>query len=138
MAGTPIPGLRSMRFVRIHCPIALETLEELLEGRLDAIERDPVAAAMLAILRDIEPPGAFVPYRGVVQIGFGAETFVPMAGALPSLGAVGAVSHSPTVVLTSFFDLPENALSALLARILAAHPWEVPVVEVGETSLATR
>ena len=35
-------------------------------------------------------------------------------------------------------DAPAEAVDAALARIMAAHPWEVPVVEIGSARLLIR
>ncbi len=35
-------------------------------------------------------------------------------------------------------DAPRAAVDAALARLLAAQPWEIPVIEVAEVALAAR
>lgn len=123
---------RPVTALRIHCPVRPETLQALFAGRTEALEEDPALAAMLAILRDeANPLGDFGAYKGVVEIVPGWESFRPTAAARPTQGAAGAVSVSPTLVLTAHIpaEAPEDAVAAALDRIVAAHPWEVPVIE---------
>ncbi|MBQ1479080.1 MULTISPECIES: hypothetical protein [Sphingomonas] len=121
---------RWVRDIRVYCPVAPATLAALLTGKPDAIERDQTAAALLAILRT-PPLGDFGRYREVVELAIGYEGFRPGEGAVPTLGAVGEASWSPTVILTALYDA-EADVSALTDQLLAAHPWDVPVIAVSE------
>lgn len=130
---------RALR-VAVHVPVAAETLEALLAGNRGALERDPVMARMLAILRAPGALGDFGIYHGVAEIGLGWETFAPAPDANPTLGSAGEVEHSPTVTLVSWIpaEAPAQAIDAALAALMEAHPWEVPVIEVTETRLLAR
>ena len=90
----------------------------------------PPPPALLAILRTA-PLGDFGRYREVVELALGYEGFRPGVGAVPTLGAVGAASWSPTVILTGIYDA-EADVEALADALLAAHPWDVPVMAVSE------
>lgn len=132
--------MRNARSVRIHCPVAAETLAALLAGDGAAIERDPVLSAMLAIIRDHPALGDFGLYDGVAEVTPGWETFAPGPAATPTLGHSGATTISPTVTLTTWITegAGQAALDAALAALLAAHPWEVPVIELTESRLVLR
>ncbi|MCT8001276.1 hypothetical protein NZL82_05220 [Sphingomonas sanguinis] len=122
--------MRWVRDIRVYCPVAPATLAALMAGEPGAVERDETAAALLAILRT-PPLGDFGRYREVVELSLGYEGFRPGEGAVPALGAVGQASWSPTVILTAMFDA-EADVDALADRLLAAHPWDVPVIAVSE------
>ena len=121
---------RWVRDIRVYCPVAPATLAALMAGHPAAVEDDPTAAALLAILRTA-PLGDFGRYREVVELALGYEGFRPGAGAVPTLGKVGAASWSPTVILTAIHDA-EADVEALADALLAAHPWDVPVMAVSE------
>ena len=121
---------RWVRDIRVYCPVAPATLAALMAGEAIAVEDDPTAATLLAILRT-SPLGDFGRYREVVELAFGYEGFRPGEGAVPTLGAVGQASWSPTVILTAIYDA-EADISALADALLAAHPWDVPVIAVSE------
>lgn len=134
MPDTPL-GVRTVTVIRIHCPVTPETFAALVAGRGAALEVDPAASAVLAAIR-AAGLGDFGSYRGVVEAALGIEIFTPTAAASPALGAAGVISHSPTVILTSWADGEPLAIEAALAAIRAAHPWEVPVIELSEARLA--
>lgn len=123
--------------VKVHCPVASETLAAILAGDAAALERDAAASAILAILRDANALGDFGAYEGVVEIAPGWEGFQPTAQAQPTLGTAGERALSPTVILTTY--APADAdIDAALGELLAAHPWEVPVIECYPTRLLLR
>ncbi len=121
---------RWVRDIRVYCPVAPATLAALMAGEAIAVEDDPTAATLLAILRT-PPLGDFGRYREVVELALGYEGFRPGEGAVPTLGALGQASWSPTVILTAIYDA-EADISALADALLAAHPWDVPVIAVSE------
>lgn len=112
----------------------------LLEGDASAVERDAHLAAMVNIVRNSSVLGDFGAYRSVIEISPGWELFTPGADANPTLGEPGSSSTSPTAILTIFFpaDAPSDAVDRDIAAIVGAHPWEVPVIELSETSLLVR
>lgn len=132
--------MRRVKRLRVHCPMAPGSWQRLLSGDGAALAEDPVVAAMLAIARDGTPLGDFGLYRGVVELSPGWEMFTPSADARPTLGSAAAETLSPTLILT--FHIAEDAdpvaVDAAVARILAAHPWEVPVIEWDETRIVLR
>jgi hypothetical protein len=131
---------RTVTTIRIFCPVQAATLAAAIAGDAAAMDADPVLGAMLAILRDDGPLGDFGIYRNVVEIAPGWESFRPTDDANPTSGTAGAVALSPTIVLTTYIaaDAPAEAVDGALARIMAAHPWEVPVVEIGSARLLVR
>jgi len=136
----PPSGAAAMRdalAVKIHCPIAPATLAALLAGDAAALGADPSAAALMNLLRAGTPLGDFGLYHGVVEIAPGWEHFTPAPGANPTLGTADTVSLSPTVILTTYASADADIDSALTA-LMAAHPWEVPVIEVQHTRLLVR
>jgi hypothetical protein len=114
--------------------VAPATFAALLAGRCDALEQDTAAAAVLAAIRGAGL-GDFGRYTGVVEAGLGVEIFTPTAAAVPTLGAAGMTSHSPTLILTTWADADAPGLEAAIAAIVAAHPWEVPVIELSDAWL---
>lgn len=123
--------------VKIHCPIAPETLAAMVAGDEGALERDPAACAILAVIRDENPFGDFGLYESVCEIAPGWESFQPAPDARPALGKSGARSLSPTAILTTYADA-EADIAQALAALMAAHPWEVPVIELSEVELLVR
>lgn len=123
--------------VRIHCPIAGETLAAMVAGDGEALERDPSAVAILAIIRADNPLGDFALYKGVCEVSVGWESFEPGGDASPTLGSAGARSLSPTAILTTYADADADIEDAL-AQLMAAHPWEVPVISVSGVDLVMR
>ena len=125
--------LRSVRTIRVHCPIGQETFAALAQGRLEAIESDPVAAPILALIRAENELGDFGLYKGVFELSLGVEGFRPTAAAAPTLGDPRANTLSPTAILTTYVDgsVAEERLAPLLAELVRRHPWEIPVIEVG-------
>jgi hypothetical protein len=134
------PHIRPVRFLRIYCPVEPATFDALLAGRIEAVEDDPVARRILGVIRGANPLGDFGLYNGVVEISLGWESFKPAANARPARGTPGAVTLSPTIVLTTYFDAQtsDETLQPVLAQIMDVHPWEVPVIELGDTKLLVR
>lgn len=127
-------GVRQVITLRIHCPVSPATFAALSAGRGDALEADTFAAPVLAAIR-AAGLGNFGRYTGVVEAALGIEIFTPGAGAQPTLGQAGVTSHSPTVILTTWAEAGSATLDFALTAIKAAHPWEVPVIEMSETRL---
>lgn len=131
------PARRLAVAVKIHCPVSAATLAAMLAGDASAVERDETAAAILAIIRADNPLGDFALYGGVVEIAPGWESFTPGAAATPTLGNAGNAALSPTVVLTTYAPAGSD-IEPVLAALMAAHPWEVPVIEIRDVELLIR
>lgn len=131
---------RPVKAIVIHCPSQMATLQAVVAGAEDALERDPAVARMLAIIRAPNAFGDFGRYQGVIEIGLGLETFIASAQSRPTLGAPGSSTWSPTITLTTYVDeaLPDGELQDVLREIMAAHPWETPVIEVRASRLLLR
>ena len=125
---------RAARTIRIHCPIAQQTFNECLSGNLCALESDPAAAKLLAVIRALNPLGDFDVYHGVFEVAFGVEGFTPTPRAQPAVGERGTANLSPTAIITTYVDesADDDAVSAALNELVRAHPWETPVIEVAE------
>jgi len=132
--------LRDATLVRIHVPVTAETLAAMLNGIGAAAERDPVLAQILAVIREDNPLGDFGLYKGVFELSPGWEGFRPGRDAQPTLGKPGDATLSPTVIVSVHAPCPpeDPAFAAALERIMAIHPWEVPVVEISSVRLAVR
>lgn len=132
--------MREITVVRVHVPVAEQTLAAMLAGDGEAGERDPVLAQVLGVIREDNPLGHFGLYTGVAEIGIGWESFRPAADARPALGKPGKDSLSPTVIVSAHAPCaPDDpALIAAVERLLAVHPWEVPVIEIARIMLACR
>jgi hypothetical protein len=127
-------GFRHVITLRVHCPVTPESFAALLAGDAGALERDPAAAAVLAAVRSAGL-GDFGRYTGVVEAALGVEIFTPTAAARPVIGQAGVTSHCPTVILTTWAEADRPGLDEAVAAIAAAHPWEVPVIEISEARL---
>lgn len=135
----PVLRTRRVQVLTMHVPVAAQTLRSLAEGDATAIDGEPALSALLAIVREANPLGDFGAYRAVVELGLGWEMFTPAAAARPTLGAAGVESRSPTVILR--VHLPEGDAAetdAAIARLLASHPWEIPVIERSSVELLVR
>lgn len=132
--------LRDATLVRIHVPVAAATLAAMLNGSGAAAERDPVLAGVLAVIRAENPLGDFGLYKGVFELSPGWEGFCPSPDAQPALGEPGTVTLSPTVTVSVHAPCgaDDPALLAAVERIMAIHPWEVPVVEISSVRMAMR
>lgn len=126
--------------IRLAWPVAETTVARLLAGHHDAIEDDPSLARLLTLLRDDNPLGDFGAYQGVAELAQGWELFRPGPDARPALGEPGRHEASPSVMVTIHVpaEAAGDALDAAIDALMAAHPWEVPVVEVSEVRLAVR
>lgn len=129
--------LRQAIAVKIHCPVSAETLSALTAGDHGALDRDPAAARVLAVIRADNPLGDFGAYHGVCEITPGWESFRPGPDAKPTLGQTGEQSVSPTAILTTYAAAQAD-LSAALGALMDAHPWEVPVIELSQVDLLVR
>ena len=127
-------GWRAARKVRIHCPLDQDTFARLLKGDLAALEKDPVAARILSVIRAPNPLGDFDVYQGVFEVSLGVEGFTAALGANPAMGAPGATTLSPTAIITTYVDVAADAVevAAALDALVRAHPWETPVIEISE------
>ena len=128
---------RRVTAVKVHCPVSPDTLAALLSGDADALESDATAAGLLAVIRSDKALGDFGLYHGVAEVAIGWESFTPSPSAAPTLGSAGATALSPTVILTTYAPAEADIDEALNA-LMAAHPWEVPVIEVSEVDLLVR
>lgn len=133
MPDTPA-GFRRVVTLRVYCPVTPETFAALAAGQGAALETDAMVAPVLAAMRKAGL-GDFGSYRGVFEAALGIEVFTPTAAASPVLGVAGETSHSPTLILTSWADADSAGLEAAIAAIAAAHPWEVPVIEMSDAWL---
>lgn len=123
---------RAARRVIIRCPVSADTFAALIRGDFAALESDPWAARTLAVIRTHPVLGDFGLYRGVFEAALGIEGFTPTARATPVAGASGHDTLSPTVTITTYLDADADPRStqAALDALLAAHPWEIPVIEL--------
>ncbi|SFF78137.1 hypothetical protein SAMN05518801_101478 [Novosphingobium sp. CF614] len=58
---------REITLVRVHVPVAEQTLAAMLAGDGQAGERDPVLARVLGVIRDDNPLGDYGLYAGVAD-----------------------------------------------------------------------
>lgn len=121
----------------MHCPVSGNVLARLQAGEAAALGDDPVLAGVVDVIRRSDVLGAIGPYRGVFELGFGLESFVPGAEALPTTGRAGEAAVVPTVVVKTYAAMGMN-IDAELAAIAAVHPWEIPVIEVAMVELVGR
>jgi hypothetical protein len=133
-------SLRKAWAIRVTWPISFEVLLRLQGGDLTALDCDDGLASLCAILDDDNPLGDFGLYQSVAEVAPGWEMFRPGIDAKPTRGRVGQREISPSLLVTIHMpaEAPQEAIDAAIARLLAAHPWEIPVIEVSEVALAAR
>ncbi|WP_188056247.1 hypothetical protein [Sphingosinithalassobacter sp. CS137] len=131
---------RRVRVLRIYCPVGVEVLRRVAAGESPTDLGDPTLAKMLAAVRAHTGLGDFGIYRSVIELAPGWELFTPGDRAAPAFGEPGVPAASPTLVLTVHVaaEIAVEAFARALEAILEAHPWEVPVVELGEAELLVR
>jgi hypothetical protein len=127
-------GVRQVIRLSIHCPVAPNTFAALVAGEGGVLEADAMVAPVLAAIR-AAGLGDFGRYTGVIEAALGIEMFTPGVGSRPARGQAGVTSHVPTIILTSWAEAGWPGLDDALAAIRAAHPWEVPVIELSEARL---
>lgn len=123
---------RKVRAIKVYWPVSHSTLARVSAGDLGALRSDDSFGAFIDVLESSSCVGDFGVYRDVYEVGLGAEGFTTRSGATPALGAIGERTLSPTLTVTVHVDhsVPEDEISQVLGQILAAHPWEVPVLEL--------
>ena len=132
--------LRKAWAIRVTWPVSLAVLQRLHTGDMAALDCEDGLASLYAILDGDNSLGDFGAYQAVAEITPGWELFRPGADANPSRGTIGQREVSPSLMIT--IHIPGNAtqvaVEAAIARLLAAHSWEIPVIEVSEIALAAR
>lgn len=124
--------LQPIQKLTVQCPVRPGTLARLAAGDITALETDDLLAPVLAAIQGAALFGAIGPYRDVFHVGVGLEGFTPTAQARPTLGQAGQPCRTPLATLSLHVpaDAPAAAIASALAAIAAAHPWEVPVVDL--------
>lgn len=135
-----IPAMRAAKVLRIYCPVDRGTMELISAGRFAEIEQQSAFSRIMAIIRDDNALGDFGMYKAVVELSCGWELFTPDSMANPTMGEAGSPTASHTAILTVYIpaDASLARVSEAVAAIVAAHPWEIPVIEMGDTSLLVR
>jgi hypothetical protein len=123
---------RSVRAIKVYWPVPRQTLAALAAGEVEVLHRDESLTELFRALQASPEVGDFGLYTDVFEVGIGAEGFTAVPGSTPAFGAVGARSLSPTLTFTTYVDASaaDDEVSRVLSHIVAAHPWEVPVVEL--------
>ena len=82
----------------------------------------------------------FAPLRTSMHPSESWLLFSPTEDAEPTLGEVGSTTRSPTAILIVYvpMEASREAVDNAIRALLEAHPWEIPIVELSETSLLTR
>lgn len=116
----------------IQCPVRAETIARLAAGDTMAFDTDDLLAPVLAAIRGSALFGAIASYRDVFHISIGLEGFTPTTEARPTLGQAGVPCRTllATLCLHAPSDPPPAQMASALAAIAAAHPWEVPVIDL--------
>ena len=132
--------LRRAWAIRLAWPVSSAVLLRLQAGDMAALDCEEGLAKVYAILDADNPLGDFGPYQAVAEVTPGWELFRPGEDAKPARGTAGQREVSPSLMITIHIpgEAPQAAVDAALARLLAAHPWEIPVIEVAEVALAVR
>ncbi|MEU1179727.1 hypothetical protein ABZ464_19095 [Streptomyces sp. NPDC005820] len=123
---------RTVRTVKVYWPVGAETLAACARGDLDVLRSDESFAALLRVLETSPELGDFGVYGDVFEVALGAEGFTVRPGARPALGAVGGRFLSSTLAVTTYVDATtdDDDLTHTLTRLIDAHPWEIPVIEL--------
>jgi len=134
----PVPArFRNVHRITIRCPISSLTLQAMLQGDEYVLEGDPSIAPILTLIKEHPAFGDFGHYTCVCEVTVGLEAFTSGHAASPTLGTPGKRTASFTATVTTFVSesVDEPTLYALIDDIAAAHPWEVPVIELDATRL---
>lgn len=125
-------GHARRRKVRVHWPISPEVFALLIAGDTDSLSDHPALAPLLTAIHDTPELGDFGDYTSVVETSLGYEGFTVGPAATPTLGIPGQRTISPTLVMTTYVDatVAQERLNRILLDLVAAHPWEVPVIEL--------
>jgi hypothetical protein len=128
---------RNVHRITIRCPISSLTLQAVLQGDGYALESDPSIAPILKLIEERPAFGDFGHYTGVCEVTVGLEAFTSGHASSPTLGTPGKRTASFTATVTTFVGetVDDQTLHALIEAIAAAHPWEVPVIELDSTRL---
>ncbi|WP_416984256.1 hypothetical protein [Streptomyces sp. T028] len=123
---------RTVRTIKVYWPVGAAAMAACAEGDLDGLSSDESFASLLRILETSPELGDFGVYGDVFEVALGAEGFTVRPGARPALGSVGGRFLSSTLAVTTHVDAAtdEDALARILTRLVDAHPWEVPVIEL--------
>ncbi|MDX3797773.1 hypothetical protein [Streptomyces sp. AK04-3B] len=123
---------RTVRTIKVYWPVASATLTACAKGDLDALRADQSFASLLRIVETSPELGDFGVYGDVFEVSFGAEGFSVRPGARPALGSIGGRLLSTTLAVTTYVDADadDDTLAGILARLVDAHPWEIPVIEL--------
>jgi hypothetical protein len=129
----PVPvQMNSVRKLRVHWPISLDTFARIAAGEVQALKKDGGVATLLEAVEQFQDLGDFGNYKHVFESGVGFEGFTCTTGARPTLGEVGEQTFSPTFVYTTYFDaaLEDAVVEQFVRQIVDIHPWELPVIEL--------
>ena len=137
---TPGILLKQAWAIRLAWPVSSAVLLRLQSGDMAALDCEDGLAALYAILDADNPLGDFGSYQAVAEVTPGWEIFRPGADAKPTRGTTGQREVSSSLMVTIHIpgEVPRAEVDAAIARVLAAHPWEIPVVELSEVALAAR
>jgi hypothetical protein len=126
--------LSAAQRITIYCPASREAWLALLAGDTTRLEHDPAVAPLLRTLRAHAEFGVLGPYGNVYEVSGGHESFTPNSDARPALGTAGKASTTSAIVVTTYLSqaVSDARLAELVAALAAAHPWELPVIEVCE------
>ncbi len=120
--------------ITIHVPASREAWLALLGGDASRLEHDQNVLPLFRMLRAHSEFGALGPYRNVYELSGGHESFTPGHEAKPTFGNPGETSTTASVVITTYVSqsVSQTRIAELVAALAAAHPWELPVIEVCE------
>lgn len=118
--------------ITLYCPVSPAAWPVLWAGDLTRLEQDILAAPVFAALRANAEFGTLGPYRQVYEMALGHESFSPTTEARPTLGKANEHSLTMNVVITTYVaaNVSKARREELIAALAAAHPWEVPVMEI--------
>lgn len=135
-----MPAARAVKAIRIYCPVDHGTAEQIATGRLGELDQESAFSKIMTIIRDDNPLGDFGLYKSVIELSCGWELFTPGSKANPTLGEAGAPTASPTAIMVVYVPADASAavVSDAISAVMAAHPWETPVIEVSDTTLLVR
>ncbi len=110
----------------------LTPLEPIPDQRLDKLVAFVPVADADQVLDAVSAAGAGAigDYTRAAFLGPGTGTFRPEQGAQPRVGRIGAIERVPEVRLETV--LPRHRRAAVVAALLAAHPYEEPAYDVLE------
>jgi hypothetical protein len=112
-------------------------VDEASDGPGPAVASAAAVQEIMRVFRVFDFAGSVGTYRAVAQISGAADTFMPTADSAPVHGAADIASTVPSARVVTYVPAatPGEDVDQLIGALVAAHPWEHPLIELDRVSL---